>query len=104
MDSAEYWYDFWRRLFCMVEAFLAVLGERLQALWDRLPKVVKVAVYMAVARELDGLARSLSPEAFAFVPAAYRLLFFNLVEVFLVEAVKYLKAKKEQANGEGLAD
>ncbi len=101
MENAEYWYDFWRRLFWMVEGFFAVLGERLQTFWDKLPKVFKVAVYMAVAGALDSFARSLSPEAFSFVPTAYRLLFFNLVEVFLVEIVKALKARK-QADEESL--
>jgi len=94
----EYYYEFWRRVFWSAEGLAYAFASALQAWWDKLPKAMKVAVYMAVAGALDEIAQTLSPQSFSFIPAAYRFAVFNFVEVLLVEGVKYLKAQRVKAD------
>lgn len=77
-----------------IKEFLVEFVADLKALWEGLPKFMKVACYMLVAGVLDQLSRDMSPNSFSFLPEAYRVLFFNFLTVLLVEGVKYLKAKK----------
>lgn len=63
----------------------------IQKAWNWLPKEFKVAVYMSGAVALDQLAKDITPELITFVPVAYRIIIFNLVEVFLVEMIKRIK-------------
>ena len=78
-----------------MKTYTEVVSDFLAEAWDRLPKVVKVAVYMFGATILDLIAVDLKPELLTFIPAIYRLSFFNLIEVLLVESAQYLKVQAE---------
>lgn len=65
-----------------------------QTVWNGLPKEVKVSTYMLGAALLDQAAKDLTPEMINFIPTAYRLMAFNLIEVLIVEMVKRLRATK----------
>ena len=64
------------------------IQKKVIAFWDWLPKEGKVAVYMFGAVVLDQLAKDITAELFTFIPVTYRLTFFNLLEVILVEMSK----------------
>jgi len=75
-----------------MKKFLKKIVDFLKKVWDRLPKEGKVAVYLFGAAVLEQISKDIRPEFFSFIPLIYRLAIFNLIEVFLVEMVKRLKA------------
>ena len=88
----ENWYCFWAGLFWAVRDFLDLTATGLQNFWNRLPKEAKVSLYMFGAVVLDNWAKSIHPEVLTMIPPAYRILAFNLIEVFLVETAKRIRA------------
>ncbi len=67
----------------------------IQKAWEWLPKEFKVAIYMSGAIALDQVAKDLTPELITFVPVAYRIIIFNLIEVFIVEMAKRIRAQAQ---------
>lgn len=94
--SYERWYDFWTAFFQALKDFIVWLVEAIKRFWEWLPKEAKVSLYMFGAVALDNWAKTIQPEALGMIPVAYRVLAFNLLEVFLVETAKRIRALAQQ--------
>jgi Na+-transporting NADH:ubiquinone oxidoreductase subunit NqrD len=73
--------------------FLKMIRTVLQIIWnEKLPKVIKVAVYMAVASFFYQFSKDIQiSKIFNFIPEAYRIILINFVVVILVEVYNYFK-------------
>lgn len=70
--------------------------RRVQKVWDKSPKELKVLVYVAVAAALEAVSKEINVDFFKFVPEIYRVAAYNLVVVFLVEMSKRLKEMRKK--------
>lgn len=79
-----------------IRNFISLILGLLQSFWNWLPKTLKVAIYLAGALILDQLTKDLNLNFLNFIPVAYRLILFNLLEVFIVEGAKDLRKKAKE--------
>lgn len=68
------------------------MRKKIQRFWDdKLPKEVKVVLYMSLAAAIDQFVKELNPDLLTFIPAFLRVSVFNIIIVFFVEMSKRLK-------------
>ena len=74
--------------------FFQALGAIIKLIWDKLPKVIKVGSYMALASLIYQLFKDFQVSALInWIPEAYRIIFINWLTVVVVQVVAYFKNK-----------